>query len=338
MKKLVYPMMALAVAVVALCGDSPVVTRVMAADTASSVQADMDLEYVGAVRGYVETCGCHSGNYGGIARRATYLHGLRKDLPTLAVFAGGMRIGSGALSDNAAQTLWDAFAKMGYDAATVSSEDLPDLAKMPAAARKLITVANVTMQDGSRIAPPVLYKDIKTKSGKTEHVAIIGLLGKSPYLTAPNPDSSPADMPWKVTDPEAALRMIMPEARKNADIVVVLFSGSRDPARQIVKDVPGADVMVVGMEGAVDSTVEKIGNTAIVQNGERGRFASTLGIAIGNDKKPADYTITQVPLSDSFTDDPVMAKMVDEFRARRTAATPVPVTVPNPNAPAAIGS
>lgn len=238
----------------------------------------------------------------------------RKDFPTLAVFAGGMRIDTGATSENAASVLWKAFPEMGYDAMTLSSEDLPDLDKMPEAARKLLTLANVAMKDGARIAPPVLYKDIKAKNGKTVKVAFIGLLGKSPYLTVPNPETSPADQPWKVSDPEMALKATLPEARKKADLVVVLFSGMREPARDMVRDVSGVDVMVVGMEGAVDEQVEKIGNTAVVQSAERGRSGSALGITLGAGNKPTAYSIRTVPLDSKLADDPDMAKYVQEYR------------------------
>lgn len=225
-----------------------------------------------------------------------------------------MRIGSGPTPDNASATLWRAFPAMGYDAMTVSSEDLPDLDKMPEAARKILTLANVTMQDGTRIAPPVLYKEIKAKNGKTVCVAFIGLLGKSPYLTAPNPDLSPADLPWKVSDPEAALKVTLPAARKKADIVVVLFSGTREPAMQMAEDVPGVDVMVVGMEGMVDQKVEKVGQTVIAQSAERGRFASALGITLGKDNKPTAWSLRTVGLDASYADDPDMAPFVKAYR------------------------
>lgn len=206
---------------------------------------------------------------------------------------------------------------MGYDAATVSSEDLPDLKGMPEEARKILTVANVTMQDGTRIAPPVLFKEIKAKNGKTVRVAFIGLLGKSPYLTAPNPDVSPADLPWKVSDPETALKLTLPDARKKADIVVVLFSGTREPAKEMARNVPGVDVIVVGMEGSVDQTVEKVGDTAVVQSAERGRFASGLGVTLGKDNKPSAYSIRTVALDASYADDPDMAPLVKAYRDKQ---------------------
>jgi 2',3'-cyclic-nucleotide 2'-phosphodiesterase (5'-nucleotidase family) len=335
MKKTFSPMMIAAMAALTLSAVSP---RAMAGETAVPLSGDLALDIVGAVRGYVETCGCHSGNYGGIARRATYLQETRKELPTLAVFAGGMRLGTGTTPDIASATLWDALPKMGYDAATVSSEDLVDLAKMPAAARKLLTVGNVTMQDGAPIAPPVLYKSIKDKQGKTVRVAFIGLLGKSPYLTAPNPDNSPNDMPWKVTDPEAALRKAMPDARKNADLVVVLFSGSRDPARALIEAVPGADVMVVGLEGSVDQKVEKVGNTALVQSAERGRFATAVGITLNAEKHPSDFSIRTVALDTVYVDDPGMTKLVEGYRTQKTAAMPPPPAATVIQFPAPAGS
>src|SRR5690242_17281580 len=60
-----------------------------------STKPHLVIDYVSTVRGYIETCGCHSGNFGGIARRATYLKQLRSEnLNLLALCNGDLNAGS----------------------------------------------------------------------------------------------------------------------------------------------------------------------------------------------------------------------------------------------------
>jgi 2',3'-cyclic-nucleotide 2'-phosphodiesterase (5'-nucleotidase family) len=92
--------------------------------------------------------------------------------------------------------------------------------------------------------------------------------------------------------------------------------------------VPGVDVLVVGMEGSVDQTVEKVGDTAVVQNAERGRFASSLGVTLGKDNTPASYSLRTIPLDDKITDDPDMTRLVQGYRQRLAA---VPTGTPPAN-------
>jgi hypothetical protein len=239
-------------------------------------------------------------------------------------------------------------------AATMSTEDLPDINAIPAAARPMLTLANVVKPDGKPIAAPILYREVKTKDGRKVRVALIGLVGKSPFerpltagttatpgtaVAAPGNanlptgggDGSAEPKPYEVKDPAETLRAVLPEARKKADIVVVLFSAMRDQARRLVTDVPGVDLMIAGLEGAVDMKPEMVGTTALVQNGDRGRYASAIGITLDKDKHPVAYDMRSTPLDSTIPDDPNAAKLVQQFREKQAipiAAVVKPTTGP----------
>jgi hypothetical protein len=327
LKHLIYIVIAAAaLGALAFCDQCGVAGRALAAADAlapTSPPPDLVIDFLGASRGFVEPCGCVTGQYGGIARWATFLNQSRKENPAeLALFAGGVRVGKGDVNDQQTIALWKGYTAMGFNVATVSSEDLPDVEAMPAATQALLSLANVTKMNGTAIASPVQYKTVTLRSGAKVVVAVIGLLGVSPYGTPPNPDNSPAELPWKVSSPAAALKALVPEVRKKADIVVVMLSGTRAPARQLAKDIPGIDIMIAGLEGNVDQVVEYVGPTALVQNPDRGRFAGHLGITLDKAKRPAGYTLKVVPMDSRLPDDPEMAQIVQAYRSRLTVPAP----------------
>lgn len=193
---------------------------------------------------------------------------------------------------------------------------MQDLEAIPGATRPILTLANAVKTDGKPVAPPVLYRTVKTKDGRQVRVAIIGLIGRSPFqppATATTTKPDEPEKPWTVKDPAETLRALLPEARKKADLVVVLFAAMRDEARRLATDVPGVDLMIAGLEGGVGQQVEKVGETALVQNSDRGRFAAQLGLTLGPDKRPTAFDMRIVAMSDKLPDDPDMARLVQQF-------------------------
>ncbi|HEY3414467.1 MAG TPA: multiheme c-type cytochrome [Armatimonadota bacterium] len=240
------------------------------------------------------------------------------------------------MNDLQVSTLWDAYTRMKFDAATLCSSDLPDLDRLPPAARPILVSANVTYQggpkDGKPIAPPILYKRLKTSEGKTVVVAIIGLLGDDPYLALPSPANSPTDKPWKVSSPDEALKQLVPTARRKATVVVVMFAGQRESGRKLLEANPGVDVMVVGLEGALEHNMLPVGKSMLVQNADRGRYAGQLGITLDKDLKPASYDLRNYTMDATFADDPAMAAMVKDFHEKQTKIVP-PMVAAQPSVP-----
>jgi hypothetical protein len=237
-------------------------------------------------------------------------------------------LSSGPVNDVQVSALWDAFVQMKFDAATLGSGDLPDLATLPSGAKAMLVCGNVTYQNGpdngKAIAPTVIYKTVKTAAGKSVVVAIIGLLGDDPYLALPSPSNSPPDKPWKVSNPGEALKAALPDARKRANVVVVLYSGAREAARKIMQSAPGVDVMIVGLEGSVDHQVEPVGKGVLIQNADRGRYAGQLGITLDDSGHPLKFDLRSITMDDGFKDDPDMAPLLKDFHEKQTKVTPAP--------------
>lgn len=210
---------------------------------------------------------------------------------------------------------------------------MPEMATLPDATRGILTLGNVTKPDGSPFAPAVRYREVKTADGRKVRVALIGLLGRSPFDTTADDDAAKTNPAWNVKDATQALKGVMPEAREKSDLVVVLFAAMRDEARRLAREVPGADVMIAGLEGGVMRDIEREGKTVLLQNSDRGRFASQLGITLDAQKRPTGFDLRVTPMDDTLPDDPEAMRLVRAFKERQAlpvapkpAAQPVALT------------
>lgn len=143
-----------------------------------------------------------------------------------------------------------ALGQFPVDVANVSSHDLRylvDLLEKTEFARRVETQpllgrlvgANTVSESSGIVAPrPFIIRELPSRQNgaKPVRVAFIGLTE-----TTPAPPTG-----LKFTDPAEAARRTIPEARKNADLVVVLAKVSSPEAARIAREAPGIDVIIAG--------------------------------------------------------------------------------------------
>jgi len=100
--------------------------------------------------------------------------------------------------------------------------------------------ANIQAQSAELISPqPFIIKEVpdrKAEGSKPVRVAFIGLAEQ--LATTPKG--------FKIADPVEAAKRAVPEARKRADVTVLLAHVKTATAERIAREVPGVDVIVVG--------------------------------------------------------------------------------------------
>lgn len=101
-----------------------------------------------------------------------------------------------------------------------------------------IVGANTIAESTSLVGPkPFIVRDLPSRDeGKAIRVAFVGLTETKP--------SPPAG--FKFTDPAEAAQISVPQARKNADVVVVLAKLSAAEADRVAREAPGIDVIIAG--------------------------------------------------------------------------------------------
>lgn len=288
-----------------------------------TVEPDLVLEFSSDLMGFVEPCGCTTGQYGGIGRRATYLRQARqKPTPHLALFAGDLVAGTGELDHIRAETLISALAAMKYDAAVPGEMDLLE---GEAVFRKrwcglgFAVSANLVDAEGKRFLPQYLVRQVSVRragGARTVKVAITGVV--APFLVAKVQELSGLSLDWvKAEDPTSVLKQIVPKLRKEAPLVVVLAHTGIPAAAQLAKDVPGIDVMVAGHNPAVSIlSPPNLGGPILVAAGDRGRHITELRLKLAADGRVDAYSTSQTALGDVIPDDPEVGRLMETYRTR----------------------
>jgi hypothetical protein len=195
---------------------------------------------------------------GGLARRVSYIKAFKerfKDVPALAVdsgfFLAGDRTTHGSIRfDAAIKSEWAlrAYERSSVDVANVSAQDLRYISssgqKPEFASRaqsfpmlKRLVSANIEPVSSDIISfPKYVIREVAGPAAKPIKVAIVGLSEKI------------ADPPagFKITDPVEAAKLVVPQARNSADIVIVLAHFSVADSVRLARGVQGIDAVISG--------------------------------------------------------------------------------------------
>ncbi len=177
---------------------------------------------------------------------------------------------------------------------TFSKDQLNDLYEK---ANFSILIANLLNNDGSHV------EWAKRSVIHTMNNGIkIGLLG----LTAPFTQFYDL-LGWDVLNPKKVIEEVVPELRKEADIIVLLSHLGLKKDEEIAHEFPGIDVIVGAHTHHVLPTGLYINNTLIAQAGKNGAFLGKIEIAFDMNtrsiyKKEAMLVDVKKKLTDANTD------------------------------------
>jgi 2',3'-cyclic-nucleotide 2'-phosphodiesterase (5'-nucleotidase family) len=238
-------------------------------------------------RGEIRHCDCEGGAAGGIARRAGYLRRLRVEKPDglLAVEAGDFLYAVWPETDAEKQTeraramlIADAYARAGYDAILFGARDyalgVDALREVAAKTGAAMLGANVT---DARTGRP-LWSATKVIQRGLVRVGLVGLV-------TDKKDAVPRGLAWPadvaVENPLAAARRIVPELRKQCDVLILLANLDRDELEPLLKAVPGIDFVIKSREAkTVTTQVERLAKAPVLALYELGRYVGRLDITV----------------------------------------------------------
>jgi 2',3'-cyclic-nucleotide 2'-phosphodiesterase (5'-nucleotidase family) len=199
---------------------------------------------------------------------------------------------------------------MGYDAMALGPKDLALGAsllqqRIDQAEFAVLSANALWRETGEFVGQPYLVKDLGS-----HHVGIIGLTRL--------PDEPLADI--DVLDPQEALAKVVPEASRQAETVVLLTNLPFEDAKQLVKTVPGIDLVVAALPGQLPDRAVRIAETgtlAVVADqpsvGHTGRCVGRLAVMLGSDGLLSGESWTSVPMGPEFADDPEMAELLENY-------------------------
>jgi len=225
------------------------------------------------MRGQIGPCGCTSDPLGDISRTAKLVEAARAAGPVLVVDAGSVLYSKAPVPDHLAaqeELKADLLAKTYKDKLAVGAIGLgpADLPKGPEKIRMPRQAVNLPKDAPYPIEAPRI-----TEVGGTK-VGVFGVIAL---------DAVPV---LKVTDPKAAGTAAIAKLKgEGAQVVVALVqASSKKDAVQLVRDLPGVDIAVVGLgleapePERVESEATKVGDAWIVIPGNRGQVVPRLEI------------------------------------------------------------
>lgn len=240
-----------------------------------------------------------------------------------------------------------AMQKMGYDAVALGDFDFvhgveflqAQLSRYP-----FFVCANVVWADtGKPLANPVLYRTYRldaapNRPARAVTVAVFGVMSD---LLTDTIDSLTKESPRRVQvlEPFEAARKVVAEARKRAQLVVALAHMDEPQAKEMALHVPGIDVIVLGHAYYRKITQpQKVNSTLLVAESNAGKHMGQLILALNSMGGVEASAGCSVVLDDKVADDPEVARMLSEAKAKWEARQqPVKPPAVQPASPAAAG-
>lgn len=273
---------------------------------------DVALVFTGQQHGYIEPCGCTGleNQKGGVARRFTFLQQLReRGWQLLPIDAGNQIRRFGRQGEIKYHRTLEALRKMDYQAVGFGPDDLRlsvgDLIQEAAAetpGESLYASGNVVLLD------PSLMPAFKVLSKGGWKIGVTSIL--DPAASGGAVSEEIAVQP-PVESAQAAMEQL---AAESPDFRVLTFFGDEKAAKELVRAVPGFDLVVVaGGYGEPTYQPQPIENstTKMIVTGSKGMYAGLIGLYEG---RPMRYA--RVALTDEFEDAPEMRQLMADYQAQ----------------------
>lgn len=289
------------------------------------------VHFSGETRANLDTCGCPASPSGGLHRRVTMAKAFREAFPQTPL----LELSVGAIFNDQGVSLnppfkdvlvQNEYALRGYsaypfDAVNLTYQDLRVLHKyfttnaakqaatdFPVLKAYLSANATPAANEKTHIAlPRFIVKEVASprlpKGGKLR-IGITGVCEQAP--------SEGTGYVWR--DPATALKEVLPELKKQADVVVVLAYLPLDQAKTLASELEGVDVMIVGHTQPSLLTLETVGETALVVNNYETKALGELRAYVTGDGKRT-YGSRFILLDATIPSEPNALKIVKDAKA-----------------------
>lgn len=220
-----------------------------------------------------------------------------------------------------------AFSQFKLDAANLGEPDLrfareilakdkyDNRVKETPAAGEFISANTVPAAvENAPLAPkPYVIREVTGKrfpNGK--RTLKVGFIG----LTEPGETGLPA---FTVASPTEKLKAILPEVRKQADLVVVLAYMPQELTKQLAKENPDIDVILAAYN-LPQPTAFREGKTIIAYAYQQTKSLGELRLYLGDDGKVSDYLNRYISLDSSIPDNKEAAQIMAASKSEVDAA------------------
>ncbi len=277
--------------------------------------------FTGDVQGTFEPCGCAGGPDGGLARRVGYTSEILETWagPLLQIDAGNYFESPGPSAEAVNQLMEESLERIPITAMNLGSDDLywwPQLSESKAVRDRLISTNLEPREAGIPVPGRFLIKDVPLVGveGGAVRIGFLGLV--DPMLVKPNSG-------FRALDPVEAVRAVMPDLRKKADLVILLWDTIRpsqqippnSPIVKLAQSVEGIDLIITTEKRFVRYRPFQVGSSVILSSIERGRYLGDLLVTFDRSRSVKDLRPDFMELKDGVREDPQLRAEQDRVAA-----------------------
>ncbi len=257
----------------------------------------LTLLYTGALSGNLDGCTCERTPTAGLVKRAAWLKASRPPGPGLLVDAGDIL--DEAPDPDLSREILEVYRELGYDAVAMGDQELAEGMKALAGYRRkfpFLVSDNLPVPGAPAPAPRVVERG-------GVRVGIIAL--DEPGLFDPATGVAPAA--------PAAREMVRRCRQARADLVLLLYHGTRDGLADLLAECEGIDVAIYTHEGRLEPP-DRVGATLVASPGEEGNHLGILTLTLSGGKigrfdgRVRTFTFRRDP------DDPGVRRRIERYR------------------------
>ncbi|MFH1843488.1 MAG: hypothetical protein ABIF77_09815 [bacterium] len=269
--------------------------------------------YQGDIQGAIDECDCKYTPRGGLARRVTYLHSVwDEEVPFLHLDAGSIMGVPGQLSAIQSQFLCRETESLGLDAIGLGTWDLnyglEFLQSVRAAYHLPFTCANVRRLGASEpLLPPYLVVE---RAGISFGICSVVMPNHEKLSRSKQLDN------LVMEDPLVALRRVLTDLRPQVQVVVLLSQLGRTATNELLEQVDGIDIAIVGNSRTCYRDEKYVGDTLLLGAVFEGRCIGRADLRFGPDGSFQVDRIEVSQLTARYPDDPDTAAKVAEFKQK----------------------
>lgn len=286
--------------------------------------------YSSQAYGQIRSCNCTKFRYGGYGRESTFVQKVRSENPNLVLIEGGDAVGRDDVEQERLKSnlALNAMGVIGYSAFVPGDSELrynrKSLEGWTSSPKVPFILANAEYKDTGKPVCSRPYLIQKLPNGL--RVAVVGVAGMELF-----PETMQLSLEVKITDPEAALKSLLPKIRSQADFVIVTAHADANKAKAFAK-LSGVDMVLCTHafeklempekdKNIVEASTEKIGKCLFVVSASRsGWSVGRLDLEFdGKTVKAARNR--QCFLDRAYEEDPALVKLYNEYNVKVAEVT-----------------
>lgn len=271
---------------------------------------ELTIVYINDTHGYVQPDNSSGNSVGGFARIATVVEDIMADKENVLFLCGGDLLSGPAINTIfKGQVDVECLNQMGLTACTLGNhefdfgqdrlKELEALAEFPFISSNVwVSAENTTFTKDRYLSPYLPDFDLP--------IVVYGL------TTTETPTSTDRQnvLGLEFLDPTAVSKKLLEYWGDEYPVIIALTHLGRENDDQLAQDVPRIDLIVGGHSHDAINPPDKVGDTVIVQAGEKGKYVGVIELKFDKTGQIEKYKNQLIPIDSNVPENPEVASII----------------------------